>query len=200
MALLALVKVSMAQDVKIGIKAGVNLPRFETTAQGITTRSESTVNYQFGGFADLGFGNFSLQPGLTLSGKGGKMGGQDYTLERNLMYLEVPVNAIYNIPVGTAKIFLGAGPYAAVALSGEDKIKDNATTEAVAAQKSDVLFGNAVNEVRRSDFGVNFGGGLRLGNGVNLAANYGLGLSNLSNETDVDTKNRTLSFTVGYSF
>jgi len=113
----------------------------------------------------------------------------------NIMSVEVPVNAVYYIPVGpTGRLFLGAGPYLGVNISG--------TAEAD-GDKQDIEFGSDPDQVSRMDYGINLMGGFKLAKGFLIHAGYGLGLANLSNGgvgDDFKTRNSVLSVGVGFSF
>ncbi|TCD11110.1 PorT family protein [Pedobacter frigidisoli] len=206
--------------IKIGVKAGVNFPTFSVS--GLETNNETfktNTSFYVGGTVDIPVSEiFSVQPGLSLIGKGAKqeysesgmVAGQTYsateTSKRSLMYLELPVNLIANFAVGQGKIFVGAGPYYAMAISGKDKDSSAGTingTSSSESSESDVKFGsNSDSDMKRGDFGVNFLAGYQLNSGVNIHAGYGLGLSDISNENSSQFKatNRVFSVGVGFSF
>ena len=52
------------------------------------------------------------------------------------------------------------------------------------------------------DFGFNFGTGYKLESGLNFAARYNLGLSDISddNESNIKVKNSVFQLSVGYTF
>lgn len=183
--------------VKFGVKAGVTFPTMSISddTEGL---AKSTTGFYVGGTVDFGLsGMFSLQPGLTLSNKGFKVGEDGGTLTTNLMYIEVPVNAVVNFPVGDGKVFVGAGPYYGMAISGKHKLKGTSEGTTV-SMSEDVEFGSD-GSFKRGDFGVNFLAGYQLGNGFNIHAGYGLGLSNVA-QNPGDAKNRVLSVGLGFSF
>jgi hypothetical protein len=149
---------------------------------------------------------FSIQPGLSLQGKGAEyFDVADIEIKENIMWLEVPVNLVGKIPLGATgtNLFLGAGPYGAVGLAGEIKT-ENEKTDQSTTQK--IKFGDEDNNNasrKRTDFGVNFLGGIQLSNGFNIGAGYGLGLTDLRpNGTggNGQVTNRVLSFSLGYAF
>jgi opacity protein-like surface antigen len=202
-----------AQDkpVTFGVKAGLALPSQTSSAMGISVSSSSKASFYVGAIADISVSPiFSVQPGLTYVGKGGKldfseaaeeMGLDPSELEGaekitfNYSYLEIPVNLVANFNAGTGKFFVGAGPYAAYALSGNAKMGD---------EKIDAEFGSEEGEMKRMEFGLNFLAGYKLANGFNLHAGYGLGLSNLENSSsdgiNATTKNRVFSVGLGFNF
>lgn len=199
--------------VKFGVKAGVTFPTL-SYSQDLEEGAKSKANTSFyiGGTVDIPVGGmFTIQPGLTFSGKGGKQeasiseGSDSFTMSasRSLMYIEIPVNAVVSFPAGSGKVFVGAGPYYGMAISGKDKIESKMTLDGVTESdddSSDVEFGKD-GDVKRGDFGLNFLAGYQLGNGFNIHAGYGLGLSNIAqNSGDLKVKNNVLSVGVGFSF
>jgi len=199
--------IALAQEpVKFGVKAGLALPSQTTSAMGLSISTSSKTSFYVGAVADISLSPiFSLQPGLTYVGKGGKVDFSEMAEEAglepgdfeelkqtiNFSYLELPVNLVANFNAGTGKVFVGAGPYAAYALSGNAKAGD---------LKEDAEFGSGEDQVKRMDFGINFLGGYQLSNGLNIHAGYGLGLSNLENNSNTATKNRVFSFGLGFMF
>lgn len=153
---------------------------------------------------------FSIQPGLTLLGKGAKnkfsesYNGSTYTSTDKLstMYIELPVNAIVNFNAGSGKIFVGAGPYYGIAISDKNKSKYTVDGQ-TSTEEEDIKFGKGDDkDLKRGDFGLNFLAGYQLSNGFNIHAGYGLGLSNINNEDSGSYKasNRVFSVGVGFSF
>jgi len=194
----ALTASAQTSPVKFGVKAGVTFPTL-SISEDEDGAVKSNTGFYVGGTVDFGISEmFSLQPGLTLSNKGAKMDILGVTAKTNLMYIELPVNALVNIPVGDGKVFVGGGPYYGMAISGKNKVSGSFEGESV-SESEDIEFGDD-GEFKRGDFGVNFLGGYQLNNGFNIHAGYGLGLSNISNDSDAKTKNRVFSVGVGFSF
>ena len=158
-----------------GFKAGVNFPKLSVTQKETSGSfsSGASTNFYVTGFVDAPIAsNLSIQPGLSLQGKGSKSKDGADEVKGNIMYLELPVNFVYYVPAGSGNIFLGAGPYAAYALSAKNKINGIST---------DVNFGNGADEdgVKRFDAGLNFLLGYKLSNGFLINGGYGLGLTNI---------------------
>jgi len=177
-----------------GIKAGVNFPKLSVSFDGASVSSNASTNFYVSGFVDAPIAsNLSIQPGLSLQGKGGKSKDTNGELKTNIMYLELPVNLVYYVPAGSGNIFLGAGPYAAYALSA--KIKQGGVSY-------DVKFGDGPDDdgTKRFDAGVNFLAGYKLPNGFLINGGYSLGLTNIDYASDWSTKNRVFSVGVGYQF
>ena len=194
-------------QVSYGLKAGVNLGKFSNQSDMAKDYQTNNVSFFVTGFADLPVAtNFSVQPGVSLQGKGNKFkydgDGLDGKSTTNVMSIEIPVNAVYWIPTGASgSVFLGAGPYVGFNVSGKQKFEGN-LGELGGEGESDINFGGGDDEMKVVDAGANFLAGYKFGNGLLINAGYGLGLSNLSNSSDSDDKfsNRVLSFGVGFQF
>jgi hypothetical protein len=196
-----------AQDkpVSFGVKAGVAFPNLSFSAMGMSVSADAKTTFYVGAVADIKVSSmFSVQPGLTYMSKGTKSGGdvfgdEDVTVETesatiNMSYLELPVNLVANFNAGTGKFFVGAGPYAAYALSGNGK---------AGGVKEDMPFGSGDGEFKRFDFGVNFLAGYQLNNGLNIHAGYGLGLGKIVNDNSgvgLAVKNKVFSVGLGFMF
>ncbi|TCC98697.1 porin family protein [Pedobacter hiemivivus] len=199
--------------IKFGVKAGVTFPTLSYSSdleEGM--KNKANTSFYVGGTVDIPVGGmFTIQPGLTFSGKGDKQeasvseGGDSFSAKSStsLMYIEIPVNAVVSFPVGEGKVFVGAGPYYGMAISGKSKMESKMTVDGVTVsdeESNDADFGKD-GDTKRSDFGVNFLGGYQLSNGFNIHAGYGLGLSNIAkNSGDLKVKNNVLSVGVGFSF
>ncbi|WP_379093150.1 porin family protein [Pedobacter sp. UC225_65] len=185
---------------QIGLKAGVNFANASVSNDNFYTSFKANTTFYFGGTIDFAIGEMlSLQPGLTLIGKGTKLTATDedetFTTKLNTMNLEVPVNLLVNLKAGDGKVFLGGGPYYSVALSGKLKHSDE--------EDEDVKFGSDdQSDLRRGDFGLNFLLGYRLNNGFNIHGGYSVGLKDVSagNMEDVKIKNKAFSVGIGFSF
>ncbi len=219
--LLALALISgsvMAQSndgVKFGLRGGVNLATIAYSGSNIPNEMKDatkfTTSYYFGGFADIPVSEiFSLQPGLTLSGKGGKveysqtgLGGSGSVMSKtSLMYIEVPINAVFNF----SGFYIGAGPYVGYGIAGKANIEtkfNGVIVPALTQPERDVKFGSGSDDdFKPFDFGANILAGYRLESGLSFGANYGLGLANIDAEGNNDYKasNRVFSVLVGFSF
>jgi hypothetical protein len=193
-----------ASKTTFGLKGGINLPKYKYVNDDKNTTSETrtTTNFNLTGYADVPVSTyFSVQPGISLQGKGAKYyENVNEQKEDNVLVVEIPVNLVANLPAGPGKFYLGAGPYAGFNVSGKRKsIKGSVTTE------TDLKFGDTVTDnLKTVDFGLNFLAGYQLISGLNFGAGYGLGLTNLrptsTSTTNIQQNNRVLSFTVGYAF
>lgn len=184
-----------------GIKAGVNLGEYSNMPSGQSVNTSFYVT----GYADLPVApNFSIQPGISLQGKGTKYDYKDGSVSaditRNVMSIEIPVNAVYYIPTGeSGKFFVGAGPYIGFNVSGRDKAK--AITGSLNFSDDQKLKLSGSNkDLNVIDAGANFMVGYKFSNGFLLNAGYNLGLTNIVAGSDKIVSNRVWQFGVGFQF
>ncbi len=205
----------------IGVKGGVNLATVALTGSYVTPNIKNGVSnitsYYFGGYVQLPISNyFSLQTGVSLSGKGSKSNFEvnqaipflgtipvNYKRETNIMYLETPLNAVLNYK----NFYVGAGPYFAYGIDGTEKVNVTGNifgnnTQLEPPKDGNVKFGENAGEITPLDYGANFLMGYQLKNGFNLGVNYGLGIgkTNLVSGYDVKASNRVLSILVGFAY
>lgn len=206
------------------IRAGINLANISVTENGRVNNANQMTSFQVGVIGDLKLGTslLSLQPGLLYTGKGSKIqegtAGQSgyYKQTLNPRYIEVPVNLIFKAPIGGAtRLFVGAGPYAAIGVGGNVKTEGTNILGQSFSRENDIKFsdddpttfneeeGAGLGIVRRFDYGLNGTAGIE-GKSMVLGVNYGLGLAKLQSGSnsgvDNNNKHRVLSFTLGFKF
>jgi hypothetical protein len=176
---------------KIGIKAGLSLANAQYEYSGTSISTSNLIGVQAGIIGEVPISNeIYFNSGILFSQKGTKVSLLGVVIDFPINYLEIPLNLAYKYDLGTVKLFAQAGPYLGVGLSA--KMKGG-------GQEETLDFGSGTNQMKRLDFGINFGAGLEI-NKVQLGINYGLGLTNLSNDPQEVMKNGVLSFSVGIFF
>ena len=167
-----------AQKVEFGAKAGLNLA-FITGDD--TEGFKPNTDFHFGVMAEWQISDkFALQPEIVYSGQ-----GSDINIESegriSLNYLNVPIMGKYYVIKGLS---IEAGPQIGFLLS----------TKGGSVNYKDFL--------KTTDYGVNFGVGYKLNNGLNFTARYNLGVSNINNVDGFTDKNRNGVFqlSIGYFF
>ncbi|AXT54467.1 PorT family protein [Aquimarina sp. AD1] len=174
---LALSKVN-AQDFNLGVKGGLN---FATLTGANNSEICWTTDFNLGVMAEIKISDkFSLQPELMYSGQGyGSSVDSEGTIALN--YLNVPFMSKYYVTKGLS---LEAGPQIGFLLSTKGGTQDYK------------------DQFKTMDFGVNFGVGYKLDNGLYFSARYNLGLSNINDIDDISDKNRNGVFqlSIGYFF
>ncbi|OYD46720.1 hypothetical protein CHU00_05140 [Sphingobacterium cellulitidis] len=188
-----------------GLKAGVNLSKYSGLSGALDENQKNNVSFYVTGFADIPVApQFSIQPGVSLQGKGSKYeessDNASGKLTQNVMSVEIPVNAVYYIPAGSGQVFLGAGPYVGFNVSGKQKWEGGAFGLEGSGDRK-LSFSGDDKDMNLIDAGANFMAGYKFNNGLLINAGYGLGLSNLNPDSDGDKlTNRTLSFGLGFQF
>ncbi len=171
--MLIMVTAANAQNLKFGLKAGLQSANYSGDDAGVDAR----LGLHFGGFAQFPMhGNFTFQPEMIFSLQGAKEETSDKNI--NVWYLNFPLMFKYNV----AKRFnVEAGPQVGFMLNAKfdgDKISD---------------------QFKTIDFGVNFGAAYRLTSNVDLGIRYCVGMTDVSDGPG-DLYNRVLQFSIGYRF
>ena len=152
---------------------------------------------------------FRLDESFSASGYSEKIEGKV-----SINYLEIPVLLKTSFGNENFKFFLNGGPSLGIGLGGNGSVTITVTEAGVTDSgtlKGKVKFGpepddNEDEDIyfdNRLDFGVQFGGGMLIGNKIMIDFRYGVGLSNLykkeegMSNADAKSKNRVLQFTVG---
>lgn len=193
------ISTAFSQTVNFGIKAGLNLSELVYKNSNELGNSFLT-GFNAGGIVDIGFPNFSIQPGIFYTTKGEKDSKQfaGASLENagylpsttRLNYIEIPVNFFYKDKLSPAvTLNLGGGPYVASGIS--DKI----TVKTIPNNPYDHY------PYRNPDYGINLIAGLEIRHNWLIDAGYSIGLQNLqSGGTLNNVRNRVLSLSLGYLF
>lgn len=179
-------------QIKFGPKAGLNLSTMTLKASGLSIDPKTMVGFNVGVILEITLkDNFILQPGVLFSTKGSKYSvlGSDMSISPS--FLEIPINGLYKFDLGSAKLFLFAGPYFAFGVGGSYKTPD---------ESKDISYGSGEDKDMKSfDFGLNFGAGIEISN-FQISAQYGLGLTNLAPVTtnDAEMKVRVIGISMAY--
>lgn len=185
-----------------GLKGGVNIPTFIYTGENFTYTTSYTTNFFLTAYVDIPLKEqlLSLQTGLSLQSKGGRMeeyaGGRNMSHTEKILWLEVPATFLTRIPAGASHFFLGTGPYVAYGLSGK-----NTYHKGWLFPETEFSFEHFK---KRVDFGANFIVGFQTGSGFIVQGGYALGLKDLTPKSPVPipTKvfNRGWSVGIGLAY
>lgn len=206
------------------IRGGINLANISVTDGGRVDEANQLTTFQVGILTDISLGTnlLALQTGLLYTGKGAEVqkgtAGQAgyYKQTFNPRYIEVPANLLIKAPLGkVSRVFVGAGPYLAVGVSGKATTEGTLPVLGNYNYERDITYSNddpttfseeegtGFGVVRRFDYGLNGTAGIE-GKNLILGINYGLGMAKLqsgtNNNTDNNNKHRVLSFTLGFKF
>jgi len=196
-AMLAIVTAVSAQ-VSLGIKGGVNMSNFVYDDE--MNDKNPKIGFNIGLAADVDFTpNMALQTGLFLSTKGFKTVNDAIDVEytENLMYLQLPLHLAYKVDVTPgSRIVFHAGPYAAYGVGGSREAKvGNLSGE----WDVDKIFGDANGQYKPFDAGLGLGVGAEMGAFL-IDLGWDMGMVNISNRDNGNTKNQNAYLSVGYKF
>lgn len=164
-----------AQEIKFGAKSGFN---FSTVNGSNTNNIDYVTSYHVGVVSEIPISEkFSFQPEIMYSRQGYSFNDDIVALN----YLNIPLMGKYYVTKGLS---LEAGPQIGFLLSAKN-------------EKTDVK-----DSFKTVDFGVNFGLGYKLENGLNFGVRYNLGLTDINNIEGSSSKNKNGVFqvSVGYFF
>jgi hypothetical protein len=204
----------------VRLQGGINLANVSVTSNGRVNNANQLTTYQLGIVGDFHLGSIVyLQPGVLYTGKGTKsQSGNEtdfnfYRATSNPFYLEVPLNLVFKLPLSRDnKIFVGAGPYAAVGINGKNKVQgryagvDFNSENAIKFSNDDPTTlnyeeGAGFGILKRFDYGLNGTAGIE-GKSLVLGVDYGLGLAKLqsgsNSSADNNNKHRVLSIFLGF--
>ncbi|MBP0904066.1 porin family protein [Mariniflexile gromovii] len=210
---LLICKIATAQEVKWGIKAGVNMSTLKTDLN----EEKYLFGYHVGGLAEIKFSEkFLLQPELLYSLLGGKIEdsfsfddegttfSMDYKEDVKLAYLQLPIMLKYHV---AKNLNMEVGPQIGYLLSAKSdyevkmKFDDEDMTDSGSEKIKD--------QVKSLNFGLNFGLGYEFNNKMFIQGRYHLGLSDINDsETSLDEesidrgsiKNNSFQVSVGFKF
>ncbi|WP_046757089.1 porin family protein [Kordia jejudonensis] len=164
-----------AQNVKYGVKAGLNFSNLEIKLSDDFEEDDSEdingkTGFYFGGFVDISISEkFSIQPELLFSIEGGE--------DTGINFVNVPIMAKYYI---TSGLSLQAGPQIGFLVSAED---------------------DADEFLKSTNFGLNAGLGFDLKEtGIFFDARYNFGLSDIGDATGFEVNTKGFQIGVGYKF
>lgn len=223
-AALAISFAAMSQ-VRVGVKGGWNLSNISVNNNGSVDNDRSLSGYHIGAIVDFPIVPkiLSLQPGVFYTTKGAKLESGDKDNSATIpyrkyttrpQYIEVPLNVIGKIPVGTnTRLFAGIGPYMAFGVAGKNKVSTTlagvtTSTESNIKWDDDTPFhdgdpNQGLDKYKRFDWGGNVQVGAEFRNFL-VSAQYGHGFGKINSGGDDSrndkNKNRVFSVSLGYLF
>ena len=196
---------AQSQEIRMGAKAGVNFANMSMKPdEGM--KMDSRTSFHIGGLVEIPISEkFSVQPEILYSSQGSQskeseefMGTKvSYELKYKLDYISIPIMAKYYVIDGLG---LEAGPQFGILVSakGEYEVSGLGMSESGSEDLKD--------DLKTLDIGLGFGASYRLDMGVFFGARYVLGLTDISDDKDVDfgddytIKNNVIQISVGYTF
>jgi hypothetical protein len=190
-----------ASAVRIGLIGGLNLAKVAVEEDGASFSEYLEYNEAFhlGIIVEIPLTDLLLlEPGVVGSIKGFRLRYDDsidpITERIYLAYADIPVNLKLRIPLGLVRPYVEAGPYIGVGIYGRTW-----ETYGNDDESEEIEWGGEPGQIKRPDFGLNFGAGIELGR-VIIGASYGLGLVDISNIESGSLKHRVIRFTLGVKF
>ena len=170
-----------AQEVKFGVKAGVNFSTFTGDVQNV----DGKVGFHVGALVDIKVSEkFSVQPELMYSSLGAKSEIFGTTVTTTADYIVIPVMAKYYVATG---FNLEVGPQIGFIMSAKSK---GGGTEI-----------DVKEDFASTDFGANFGAGYDFTENISAGVRYTLGLSNVAKNSGSDKiHNSNLGISLAYKF
>ena len=174
------------KNVAFGITGGLNMATAQFSDKN-NGKTKQKMGFYVGFTTDFILSNtFTINTGLLYSAKGYSYENRNNDVEETAdpQYLEIPVQASINFPLGdTFSLVINAGPYAGFCIGG--KVKDEYWSNGY-----DESFSSAYNSF---DYGFQAGINIDILYHFQIKANYQLGLSS-------DYPNRNIMIGVGYRF
>ncbi len=209
--LISLASESFAQ--KFGLQAGLNMANMVIKDDDDTYSDDFKMNpgFHIGPIVEFPINDLlSFETGALLTTKGFKVSekdtedGETYEIDgsMNLFYLDIPLTAKATFDMGGFNFYTFAGPYVGMGLSGKSKF-DYKWNGSSTSYEEDIKWGSDEDEddLKRLDYGVKIGLGVEI-NSVRVGLSYGLGLANVSTDTEDGYKNshQVLGVSVGVVF
>lgn len=196
---IASVSLTTAQEVRLGIKGGVNFATFSGDNLGDV---KSLTGFHIGGLVEIPLSEqFSVQPEILYTAQGSKYHEKgtelgvsySYDVKQKLDYIQVPVMAKFYAIEGLS---IEAGPQ--IAFLTSSKVDYDGNIGGIGASGEEDL-----DNVSDIDFSIGAGASYRLPMGLFFTARYNFGLSNLNDSSNSENQkihNRVAQLSVGYSF
>jgi len=170
--------IAQAQRTNFGIKAGMNVSSLKITDG---ADYDSKTGFHAGGLAHIHINeHFAVQPELLISLQGGERSDNN---KIKLTYLNIPVLLQYMVNDGFR---FQTGPQLGFLLEAEQKLNN------VEYDVSDIF--------STIDFSWAFGASYVFTSGFGLDARYNLGISDVSDESDFEARNRVFQAGIFYQF
>lgn len=189
-----------AQEVKYGVKAGLNL----STLTGDVEDVKSLAGFHAGGFVEIKLmDKFAIQPELLYSTQGAK---SEYSISEDgfigrgeekvkLGYLNLPVMAKYFVAPGFS---IEAGPQVGFLLSAKNEYDYSVSGFGITESESGET--DIKDSTESIDFSLNVGAGYEFNQNIFVQARYNFGLTNVAKDTDGSIKNGVVQVSIGYKF
>lgn len=183
-----------------GIKGGLNMSKPMLKVNGDKYDSDAQKfkpGVHIGGFYSMPLADaIDLEVSGLISTKGSKIKDDNIKMTTNIVYLEIPILAKYNLELSKGNsLFIGAGPYAGIGLAGKTKVSFIGFSDSKSLD-----FGNDDDsDIKRLDLGLATALGFNL-DGIIIGLGYDFGLTNNAPKGDSDNKTSTRTFKLSFGY
>jgi len=194
-AIMAFVFTASFAQVNYGVKGGLSFYSAEASEEGISFDYDAKLGLGLGGFVRLDLSEkFQLQPELMYLQKNAELEGSmsvySWKSKIKLDYLSIPIMAKYYITEG---LNIYAGPQIEFLLSAKDEWEENDDGD-ISSGEDDIK-----KDLKGMNFGLGFGAGYELANGLGFEARYVIDLTDQNDSSDIDMKDAEIK-TKGFYF
>ena len=205
---LAVISTAAFSQVKFGMQGGLVLCNgtYDYSDPGISPLSfsldgKAQPGASLGAVMSLTIDEFlALRPEVNVTYKNIKfLDGDSYT-KFHMVYVDVPVNMVYQMKTTAGTVFMGGGPNLGIGTWGEIKHSDGGTTDIKFDGKTLDKVTDDKYHLKAIDFGVGLLGGIKLSNGMFVNAGYVFGLSNIDPDDHYKFRTNELTVKVGFMF
>jgi hypothetical protein len=174
-----------AQEIAIGVKAGLNFANVNTTSAAAAYNSRT--GYHAGAYVMFKFSKIALQPELIFSQQGSSVSFNSQNFDSNFSYINIPIMLKLYLIGG---LNLQAGPQFGFLTSAKSEVPDGLGGK-ITQDTKDTLKG--------SDISIGMGAGWDFPFGLNIGARYNLGVSDNNNSSSSSTvKNQVFQVSAGF--
>jgi hypothetical protein len=210
--LVAVLTASYVQaQISIGARAGFSLTNYSISLDGKKPdkddKSKMKPGFQIGVTGEYALNDaIAFQSGLIFATQGCryKSSGDDEDgkweskLTMNVNYLQIPVNALYQLDLGDMKLVLQAGPCIGLALGGKSKSEETFGGRTETDERK-IEIGSEPGQMKRLDLGLGLGAGLQFDK-IRVGLGYNFGLTSVSNVDKYSQRNNALTLSLTYLF
>ncbi len=198
-AVVAIQSVYGQAQIAIGLKGGLNFASM-TGSTSLSSAYSNRTGYHYGAYVLFKFTKIGLQPEILFSKQGQKFTVNSQNYESNFDYISIPVMLKLYLAGG---LNLQAGPQFSFLASAKGDVI-NTSTNGVSTGQDLKNFANS------TDVSIALGAGWDLPFGLNIAARYNIGISDINKQTGTvnpalvssmgttQSKNQVIQVSVGY--
>lgn len=200
-------------QISLGASLGgvLSAPNAQVTDQSLQMKIPAARRASFtaGLHADvpLGESGFRLMPALRFTDKGYLARTElmlqqtkvTFDLAQRMGFLELGIPFGFAAGVGEQHLFIGLGPYAAMAVGG--RMQTNVTINGTTNERNEpVRFGSGAGQYDRVDYGAEVTAGLVFASGFFIKGGYAYGIPDLSNDPASPLRQRCANLSAGFFF